>query len=218
MAVLDQVKQMQEQGMQENQIITSLQEQGISPKEINDALSQVQIKNAISGNPNDETMQQSQDYYSQQYTPGTQEMQDQNQYYQEQPQQFQDYSNQNNYAPTQGYGYSGYQSENTDTMIEISEQVFNEKMKSLKKQLEKINEFITITETKMKNDSNRLQAIEKIINTLQIQILDKVGSYGTNLNSIKKEMSMMQDSFRKVVDSAVKNKTTKTVKKNSSKK
>ena len=34
---------------------------------------------------------------------------------------------------------------------------------------------------------------------MQIAILEKVGSYGQNLDSIKKEMSMMQDSFTKMV-------------------
>jgi len=34
---------------------------------------------------------------------------------------------------------------------------------------------------------------------LQAEILEKVGSYGGGLDSIKKEMGMMQDSFGKIV-------------------
>ena len=34
---------------------------------------------------------------------------------------------------------------------------------------------------------------------LQLAILDKVGSYGKNLDIVKKEMQMMQDSFGKVM-------------------
>jgi hypothetical protein len=35
---------------------------------------------------------------------------------------------------------------------------------------------------------------------LQLAILDKVGSYGDNLEQIKKEMSIVEDSLRKVID------------------
>jgi len=52
----------------------------------------------------------------------------------------------------------------------------------------------------MHNLLERIKSIEKIIDNLQISILKKVGSYGGNLESIKNEMSMMQDSFRKMVN------------------
>jgi hypothetical protein len=53
MAALEQVMKMREQGMSERQIIDSLKAQGINPKDINDALSQSQIKSAIdTTNPN----------------------------------------------------------------------------------------------------------------------------------------------------------------------
>jgi hypothetical protein len=51
----------------------------------------------------------------------------------------------------------------------------------------------------MENISDRLKKIETIIDKLQIAILEKVGSYGKNLEGIKKEMSMMQDSFSKMI-------------------
>ena len=49
--------------------------------------------------------------------------------------------------------------------------------------------------------------IEKIIDTLQIKILEKVGSYGRDLASTKKEMSMMQSTFGKAAKKAPKKKT-----------
>jgi DNA anti-recombination protein RmuC len=48
--------------------------------------------------------------------------------------------------------------------------------------------------------SERLKRIESTIDKLQLAILDKVGSYGKTLDSVKKEMSMMQDSFGKIVN------------------
>jgi len=38
-----------------------------------------------------------------------------------------------------------------------------------------------------------------LIETLQIKILEKIGSYGQSIESVKKEMNMMQDSFAKMV-------------------
>ena len=45
-----------------------------------------------------------------------------------------------------------------------------------------------------------MKRIESIIDKLQSSILEKVGSYGSNLDSIKKEMSMMQDSFGRIAE------------------
>jgi hypothetical protein len=48
MAALEKVMQMRGNGLSDYQIIQSLKQEGVSPKEINDALSQSKIKNAIS--------------------------------------------------------------------------------------------------------------------------------------------------------------------------
>src|SRR4030042_722700 len=48
MGVLDQIMQMKRQGIPDEQIVNGLAQQGISPREINDALKQAQIKNAVS--------------------------------------------------------------------------------------------------------------------------------------------------------------------------
>ncbi len=52
MGILDQVTQMRNQGKPDEEIVNNLQQQGISPREINDALSQAEIKNAVSGTEN----------------------------------------------------------------------------------------------------------------------------------------------------------------------
>lgn len=48
MATLDRVMQMQSQGISDPQIIAQLQNEGISPTEINDSINQAKIKNAVS--------------------------------------------------------------------------------------------------------------------------------------------------------------------------
>lgn len=205
MGVLDQVMKMKKQGMEESEITQNLQEQGISPKAINDALNQADVKSAVSNNEpyenqNQETFSASSaNQYplqqTQEYAP-----QPEQDYY---PQQ-QDYSQQEQgYYPQENYnqGYSQYPSAGDTSMtIEIAEQVFAEKMQKTMKQIDDLIEFKTMTESKVELLSERLKRIESTIDKLQLSILDKVGSYGKNLDSIKKEMSMMQDSFGKMVN------------------
>ncbi|MBS3092249.1 hypothetical protein J4466_02410 [Candidatus Pacearchaeota archaeon] len=64
MPLLERVRQMKQSGMNENEIVKGLQEQGISPREINDAVAQSRIKDVISnqpisGIPSQNTMQES---------------------------------------------------------------------------------------------------------------------------------------------------------------
>lgn len=107
------------------------------------------------------------------------------------------------FSPQETYDYqSGNYEEgiNTDTIIEISEQIFNEKILTISKQIDNLEKFKSEFQIKIDHLSTRLEKIESIINKLQVAILEKIGSYGQNLNSIKKEMSMMQDSFGKIIN------------------
>ncbi|MCF7910121.1 hypothetical protein K9L16_00420 [Candidatus Pacearchaeota archaeon] len=94
------------------------------------------------------------------------------------------------YSQQSGYG--------TDSIVEIAEQVFSEKTKTMQKDVREIKELKTLTESKLEHLSDRVKKIENMIDKLQIAVLEKVGSYGTNLGEIKKEMSMIEDSFRKM--------------------
>ena len=179
MGLIEEISAMGNQGLTNDQIVSALEERGISPKQIEDAMSQAQIKRAVTGEENIMEPPQA----NQQ----TQEISDQNY----NPQQQQEYYSQ----PAEG----GYSSGGTETMIDVAEQVFTEKMQKIQKQLESQNEFKTIAELKLKDIDERLQRMEKMFDHLQMSILDKVGSYGKGLDNTKKEMDMMQDSFRKVV-------------------
>ena len=211
MGVLEQVSQMRNSGVPEQEIVNRLRQQNVSPREINDALNQAQIKSAVSDvrgsdNLQPSVMRQESSSYGQapsnipptdSYVPQQQGDFSSQDYYP--PQTQQDYYPQQDYYQEGGYdNYSPEEGSSADTMIEIAEQVFSEKIKKIQKQLEEINEFKTLTQTKLDNSVDRLKKIEATMDKLQAAILDKVGSYGKNLDSIKKEMSMMQDSFRKV--------------------
>jgi len=121
--------------------------------------------------------------YSPQYPPAYNSAQPQEEYYEEQP-----------YDPNQqGGGYS------SDTMIEIAEQVFSEKIKKIEKQIKEMEEFKTIYSTRIDDMNERLKRMEKYFDKMQLEILEKVGEYGKGLNTIKKEMNMVEDSFSKIM-------------------
>ena len=218
MGTLDQITKMKKQGISDNEIYASLSQQEISPKEIDDAFKQAQIKNAVSSTDDmGEEMQSSimpegeipipveepyqpQTYQPQPaqppqtYQPRTYEEQPISEEYQPQEQQ--------NYTPggeTYASSYAPSAGMDTDTIIEIADQLFSEKIKKIQKQVDSFSEVDNLLQTKLENVSERLKKIETIIDKLQIAILEKVGSYGQNLESVKKEMSMMQDSFSKMV-------------------
>ena len=197
-------------------LLASLSMQGISPREINDALRQAQIKNAVGGNgdsngemeqsimPEGETagpVYQSENpnykqtykrIEEQEYVPQQEEyppQEEQQQYMAQEPQ---------DYAPAETE-YAAPASADTDKIIEIADQIFSEKIKTFQKVLDATSEAAIMLQTKIENVSDRLKKIENIIDKLQIAILEKVGSYGQDLGSIKKEMSMMQDSFSKMI-------------------
>jgi len=113
--------------------------------------------------------------------------------------QQQQYPQYQEYAPQEGYQYAAPVLD-TDTMIEVSEQVFMEKNKPLQKKLDDMGEFRSLAQTKIDNISDRLRKIEAVIDRLQASILEKVGGYGHGLETVKKEMGMMQDSFGKMVN------------------
>lgn len=196
MGALEEFTQMKNQGMNENEIANNLRGK-YSPKEINDAMSQLQIKNAI----NNENMANENPPIPENYPQGrqTQEMNPENtgqEIYSPPQQEYyppeQGYSQQ----PTESYAYAP--ASGTDSMIEVAGQVVEQKLSKIKKQISNLEEFRTVAQTRIEMNTERLKRIEATLDKLQLAILDKVGSYQDTLNSIKNEMNMMQDSFSKV--------------------
>jgi len=198
-------------GMEDNQIVQSLQQRGVSPREINDALNQAQIKKAVMGGDNQDNTQMQPSIMQ---TPlpeyGSGEGEQNQGFYAPQTQEVspQGYSS----PAAGGYSQQNYESYapynpssggmDTETMIEIAEQVFAEKISNIQRQLQELNEMKSLTQARIENVSIRLRKIETIIDKLQITILEKIGSYGQDLGSIKKEMSMIEESFSNIIPSA----------------
>ena len=198
MGALEQINQLRSQGMSDSDITNRLRESGFSPKDINDAFNQAHIKMAVSddsNNSDDGVPAPSSQSGNQEdvYTPQSTELpSQQDTYYPETQGGYSQYQQGGDYSSGGGYDSS--------TIIEVSEEVFSEKVQPLQKKIDEVSEFKSLAESKMENMNERLKKIEKMIDSLQISILQKVGSYGDNLNGIKKEMGMMQDSFKKMVN------------------
>jgi len=140
--------------------------------------------------------------------------QEQSQYAQQQPMQYsQEQSVQQQeqdpqqtpmqeYAPQQPMQYDSYQQygASSDTMSEIAEQIVAERMSVLKNKIEAILELKNSVDIKLSSLSERLLRIEKIIDRLQLSLLQKVGEYVTNVEDIKKEMIESQKSFKSLLN------------------
>lgn len=204
MSMLEEINQMKKQGMSDEDITNFLKEKGVSPKEINDSFSKAKIKSAISPEEYYEPMS-GEEIKEGYVTPQSQEVQEQQTYT---PQEYPQEQYQQAYAPQENYeGSYSPGGIDTDTIIEVAEQVFQDKIKIIQKQVEGFNEFKTLLQSNINNLSERLKRIETVMDKLQNAILEKVGSYGENLESIRKEMGMMQDSFGKIVSNVAEKKS-----------
>lgn len=173
MGLLEEVSLMLNQGKDDSEIAKDLNERGYSLNEITNTINQAKIKKLVKEEKmEEETYNQPQENYGE---------------YQQYPQQ-QEY----NYYPQE------YQQQDSSSLVEIASQVFSEKAKEMNKKIDEMKDFKVLMQTKIENIDERLKRIEKIIDNLQIKIIQEVGSYGQNLNSIRKEMEMMQDSFTKI--------------------
>ncbi len=220
--ILDTVIHLQQSGMSNEQITATLLSQGTSPKEINQAINQAQIKNAIiqseqlqspeiqipTPNPEDNFQQeqyqqaQSSNYYNQ---PQQNNFQQEQQYQQEQYQQAQ-YPNYYN-QPQQEYQNDYYQQPtyDTETITEIAEQVISEKFKDFNEKNGDIATFKNSTQDKVNDIDSRLKRIESTIDKLQQAIIQKIGEFGENTSMIKRDIANLHDVTSKLMNPLIDN-------------
>lgn len=163
------------------QAVTYSEEEAGAPQKTNDSPSMTEEINEMEPSllSGEEEYPQEQEEYPQ-YEPSPQTS------YQEyqQPQAYQE-------------DYSQYSSAiSPDTITELTEQAITEKLLPLKTQMEKILDMKTTLSAKITHLSARLERIEKIIDRLQLSILQKVGDYVNNVDEIKRELIETQKSFK----------------------
>jgi len=216
MGISEEIQEMQREGRSESEIRSALIEDGVSAQRIEEMLSEMRIKAAVNDNnsvPNQQTAPQpnhstqemaaNQESYDRgDFTPSMFNTQEEAAQQQAAPQaydqQYQDPNQQ--YAPQYQDPYQNQNQYQTglssDTISEISEQVFTEKIGSLRKEVEKISDLKTTVTAKIEYLDDRLKRIEKVIDRLQLSVLQKVGEYVTNVEDLKKEVVETQKSFK----------------------
>jgi len=218
MTLTEDIKNLQQQGFSDEQIIQSLREKNVSYREIADALAQSRIKAAVE-DPNTEPQNAFPAPSPSEEYAGTRPMEGM------EPSIMATESNQRpeltapspTYADTpspQEYGqqyadsYAQYaqqpqsqQGASPDLIAEIADQIMTEKLGDIRKHLEKIIDMKTTFDSKIEYVDERLKKIEKIIDALQLSILRKVGDYVTNVQDLKSELLETQKTFSKLLPS-----------------
>ena len=224
MSVLGDIKKMQEEGSTEQEIIASLKQRGVNSREITEAVAQSKIKSAVAGAPEAPEAEN----VPIQGKPALAQAPPQGEAYEEMTpslaapeepaaeytpaeaaqQQYAPQEAQQQYAPAEQQPAYEYQQQyapqaglSTDTITEIAEQVVAEKINPLRRDIEKVIDLKTTFESKIEYLDERLKRIEKIIDRLQISILQKVGEYITNVDDVKRELVETQKSFKSITSS-----------------
>ena len=220
---LNKVMQMQSQGFPENEIIQRLRNENTPAKEINDALNQARVKQAVSQpieDPQNQQIQQSQQQYPEyqmpqqdmqqmeqsimqapapqdaqsQYPIPEQSQQEQQEYYY--PETPQAYSGQE-YYPQAGF--------DTDTITEIAEQVVIEKFAEFTKKTGDLITFKNTIQDKISDIDERLKKIESNIDNLQQSIIGKIGEFGDSTAAVHKDLDNLHNTVSKLMNPLIDN-------------
>ena len=219
--------QMKQQGIPEAQIIQTLQQQGISPNEINEALSQSNIKTELTPGtepsipgatiPAQQAIPQpiAPAQIPQQPVPPSPMQGMQPSMATEQPpvtqQPIQEMQATQEYYPAPSptdqmpyYDeYQPQQSSDIETINDIAEQIVEEKTSKLKRQITEVTRFKDELILEIEKINQRLTRIEDTFNQLQMAILGKIGEYGDDIKNISTEMQATQDSFSKMINPVI---------------
>ena len=213
MATLDRIIELQSSGFSQDQIVQQLQNEGISPKEINESLNQANVKNAIS--PQEVQAPQSPEQQEPQVpqSPEQQGQPEQPAQIPEQPQQTPEIyppENQEYYQQTpQAYSGQEYYPQtnapDTETISEIVEQVVSEKLEKFQEKTGDIGQFQTNIKEKVSNIDERLKRIENSIDKLQQAVIGKIGEFGESSAMVHKDLENLHGTVSKLMNPLIDN-------------
>jgi hypothetical protein len=201
MIQVNRVVQMQQQGMSDNDIITTLKNEGVSPKDISDSLAQARIKMAVS-----QEEPQTAEYSQQpQYAPQEQQYAPQDQQY-AQPQ----YAPQEQqYAPQdQQYAQPQYAEQNSmsiETITEIVDRIIAEKLKEINQKIKPVIDFKNKAEEDIIDLKERVKRIESMMDALQKSVIGKVGEFGQSTSMIHQDLENLHGTVSKLMNPLIDN-------------
>lgn len=206
MELIDTIIQLQRSGMTNEQIILTLQSQGYSPKDINESINQAQIKDAFNQTGQGESAEvqipspeYQQGYPQQQYQQDYSQT-DQSNYSDNYPNYYQDVS-----SGEYQQDYNQQPSYDTETITEIAEQVISERFKEFNQRNGDISLFKNTMQDKVNDIDARLKRIESTIDKLQQAIIQKIGEFGENTISIKRDVANLHDTTSKLMNPLIDN-------------
>lgn len=228
MALIEKINQMKQSGMSEAQIIKTLRDENYTPVQINEALSQSQIKAAIAQPASpvgggmdgmEQSIMQTTDELNQMPVPYPEQAQQAGypaeaypayqQVYAQPPAQYPAeqaaYTEQPYYDQNYGQAYvpqeTYYQQAlDIETVRDIAKQSIEEELLKIKSQISEITKLKTDLKFQIQNIDNRLKKIEEVIQEIQSAVLQKVGNFGQAINEISEELHATQESFGKLVN------------------
>ncbi|HVY01261.1 MAG TPA: hypothetical protein VHA12_00665 [Candidatus Nanoarchaeia archaeon] len=208
MGTVEEVAFMKREGRSDAEIASNLRKKGLPEQEITSAISQTKIKEAVAAPSAEEA--HTQEYGEEQMSPSLMSpgAQYQSAPVEEQPQQEAAVEQQSAYPEYQSYAQTGsydqqqYASGNigAEVITEIADQVVAEKLSPILGAMDKILDMKSNTEAQLRYLDERLKRIEKIIDRLQLSVLQRVGEYVSNVEEIKQEMQETQKTFKALVD------------------
>lgn len=213
MGIADDIKIMQNEGRGEQEIASALQNRGYASQEIGNALAQAKIKEAVAGAGTSPDLAVASGVTTMQpslLSPSS--TSDEPQSPELESVGAQQYAPQQGYAQPyttspasqqQGYGYQDqyYAGPSADAISEIAEQIVAERVEKIRQDLARAAESRRLMETKLEYIDERLKKIERVIDRLQLSILQKVGEYMTNVEDLKTEVVETQKSFKSLLAS-----------------
>lgn len=195
MVQVDRIVQMQQQGMSDNDIIKTLRNEGIPPKDISDSIAQAKIKMAVS--------QDTEQGYQESYAQQPEQQQTQQQYDQQYSgqQQYQDPNQQQQYY----YPDQGQSQMSIETITEIVDRIISEKLKDLNQRVKPVIDFKNKAEEDINELKERIKRIETTIDNLQRSVIGKVGEFGQSTALIHKDLENLHGTVSKLMNPLIDN-------------
>ncbi len=216
MIQVNKVVQMQQQGMSDNDIVTTLKNEGVSPKDISDSMAQARIKMAVSQEePTTAANSQQPQYapqeqqYAQppQYAPQEQQYAPQEQQYAYPDQGQQQYAPQEQqYAPQeQQYAYPDQSGMSIETITEIVDRIIAEKLKEINQKIKPVLDFKNKAEEDIIDLKERLKRMESMSDALQKAVIGKVGEFGQSTSMIHQDLENLHGTVSKLMNPLIDN-------------
>jgi hypothetical protein len=195
MGILERVIEMQQQGMPDGEIINSLRNEGIQPKEINDSIAQARIKMAVSQEAS--APEGYQESAPQQYIEPLPEQEALQQNYPQYSEAPQAYSNQGAYLEQGGMS--------VETISEIVDRIVSEKIREINSKIKSVSDFKTKTEEEINEIKDRVKRIELSMDNLQRAVISKVGEVGQSNVLVHKDLDNLHNTVSKLMNPLIDN-------------